>query len=159
MQRKTRLTTALLSAGTLALCFAGSANAQSYQTLPIDRGTNVDNVQFACTGVGNAEEQNARWDRYPVKVETVGDHGEYLAGETITLRNSDGNTMTPVKCDAPWVLMRLQPGRYSATVQAPGGAEKQISLRVPENGSQRDVIVRFANQSAANDDGVMLPSG
>ncbi len=156
----TKTIVAALSASALGLCFAMPAHAQSIRDLPLNQPTDVNNVQLACTGLGDREEQNARWDSYPVKLETVGDHGEYLAGEKVTLRGHDGQ-MIKVKCDAPWVLMKLEPGRYSATVQSPNGAIKKISVRVPDNRAQRDVIVRFPQQSARNDNsnGIMLPSG
>jgi hypothetical protein len=156
----TKTIPAILSASALALCFAGPASAQSdYQTVPIDQHMDVNNVQVACTGVGDHEEGEARWNNYPVKLETVNGRGQYLAGEKITLRGDDGAQMVQVKCDAPWVLMKLDPGRYSATVQAPDGMAKHISLRVPGNGSQREVVVRFPQQSAGLDNDVMLSGG
>ena len=152
----------LLSASALALFIAAPASAQSdYRNLPVDQRTDVNNIQIACTGVGDHEEGEARWNNYPVKLETVNGLGQYLAGEKVTVDSRDGAQMLQVKCDAPWVMMKLDPGRYSATVQAPNGAVRNVSLRVPDSGAQREIVVRFPRQSASNEGlrGMMLPSG
>ena len=162
MMNATKTIPLVLSAGALAFCFAGPAAAQSdYRNLPIDQRTYVNNVPVACTGVGDHEEGEARWNNYPVKLETVNGLGQYLAGEKVTVDGRDGAQMLQVKCNGPWVMMKLDPGRYSATVQAPNGAMRNIRLRVPDNGAQREVVVRFPTQSAStdNNNGVMFSGG
>ena len=131
---------ACLPASVFALCFGMAAQAQDAGSLPIDQPTQVKGVETACTGIGNREENEARWRNYPAKLEVVGDHGQWLADETVSV---DGNGQAlQVNCEAPWVLMRLEPGRYHATVRIPDAAPKHISFTVPQEG-QRDVIVRF----------------
>jgi hypothetical protein len=180
----TKTLPAILSAGALALCFASPANAQTnygnnnehYNTmrsdhgfgytpagardLPINRGTDVNDIRTACTGVGVREEQEVRWHNYPVKLVAANNRGQYLAGETVTVRGDRGGELLRVKCDAPWVLMKLDPGRYSATVRAPNGMVKHVMLRVPEYG-QRRIVVHFPTEAAQNygNGTMMLPSG
>jgi hypothetical protein len=130
-----------------SLACAIPAKAVSIDNLPIDRPMTVSNVAFACTGVGDREQRAARWDKYPVKLEVVGGHGQYLAGEEVTLRGASNAASVQVKCGAPWVLMRTAPGRYFATVDVPGASAKRVAFAVPTRG-QRGIIVRFLSKTS-----------
>jgi hypothetical protein len=141
-ETKERIVAALLPASVFVLCLGMTAAAETIHTLPVDRPAHVMGISIACTGIGQHEENEARWRDYPVKLEAVGGYGQYLAGEEIALQSSDHAEAVHVKCDAPWVLMRLDAGNYTATVTLPNAPAKEVSFTVPRDG-QRDVIVRF----------------
>lgn len=140
----------VLATSALAALFAGPVQAAVNWALPLDRATDVNNIQFACTGVGGHERQEARWKDYSVKLETVGGYGQYLADEDITVKGRNGDPLLSVKCDAPWVLLRLKPGRYAATIVLPGAPPRQVDFTAP-TGGQRDVIVRFPGAMAGRE--------
>ena len=141
-----KLLAALLPVSGCLLCTSMIAQASTFTNLPLDRPTRVSGITTACTGIGQMEESNRRWQNYPVKLEAVNRHGQYLADEDVTLRGRNGDEILRVRCDAPWVLMRLQPGRYDAVVSVANARPKQIGFAVPRTG-QRDVIVRFSKDS------------
>jgi hypothetical protein len=126
----------------MALCIGLAMESAQAQSIPVDRPTNVSGVTVACTGIGNREESEARWSNYPLKLQAVGGYGQYLGNQDVTLRGNDGSEIANVNCVGPWVLMRVQPGRYQATVTVPNAPSKDVNFTVPANG-QRDVIVRF----------------
>ena len=137
-----------LVTGALVLCsvsFADPALAASVRNLPIDRPQQIDNIQLACTGVGSREQHNPDWNNYAVKLETVGGYGQYLADERVSLRGRNGTVLADARCGAPWLVMQLDPGRYSATVDVAGATTKHVSFTAPARG-QRDVIVRFPSK-------------
>jgi hypothetical protein len=138
----------LLSASTAALSLP--AQAQTARDLPLDRPATVNDVQMVCTGIGNGEEHNARWRSYPVKLEFVGGYGQYLADENVAIRSRGGAQLVDVRCDAPWIALRLAPGRYSASIDMPGARPKDIDFSTPDTG-QHDVIVRYPNKMAGRD--------
>jgi len=53
-------------------------------------------------------------------------------------------------CNGPWVLMKLQPGAYHATVNLPGHPAKTVAFNAPASG-QREVNVIYRNNEFAND--------
>lgn len=137
---KQRILASLLPVSGFMLCFGMAAQAQMPQTLPVDQPQQVNGIQAACTGVGDREENEARWGSYPVKLEMVGGYGQWLGNEDITI-HGQGQDVS-VNCAGPWVLMGLEPGYYHATINVPDASPKHISFSVPRHG-QRDVIVRF----------------
>ncbi len=134
----------LLLTTALALGLAGAAQAAPRQ-IPPDQSRTVQGVQVACAGVGNSSQDNPRWDAYPIKLSFVGDHGQYLGDERVLVRDHTGRTLQ-VECHAPWVLMGLRPGHYSATAMIPDGSTKHIDFTVPERG-QRRIMLRYETQT------------
>lgn len=133
-----------------AVSLADPAFAASVQSLPLDQPQTIDNIRLACTGVGSREQHNPDWKKYAVKLETVGGYGQYLADENISLRGKNSTVLIRAACDAPWLVMQLDPGRYSATVEVAGAASKHVSFTAPARG-QRDVIVRFPSKMAGRE--------
>jgi len=111
--------------------------------MPIDQETSINGIQAACTGVGNEAENKARWSAYPVKLVVAGDHGQFYAGENVSVMQG-GRQIASMTCNGPWVLMKLQPGSYRARVALPGHAAKTVSFTAP-SGGQREVTVHFAS--------------
>lgn len=138
----------LLSASAVALSLP--VQAQTVRDLPLDRPASVNNVQVVCTGIGNGEEHNARWTNYPVKLEVVGGYGQYLADEDVVIKHFGGAQLINVRCDAPWVLMRLSRGHYSAAIDVRGAKPKNITFTASED-RQHDMIVRFPSKMAGRE--------
>ncbi len=145
-----------VSASAIALSLP--VQAETIRDLPLDQPTSVNNVQLVCTGIGNSEEHNARWDSYPVKLEVVGGYGQYLADEDIVVGGLGGAQLINVRCDAPWVLMRLAPGRYSAAIDVSGAPPKDVNFTTSAT-HQRDLIVRFPSKTAGREMGPVRPQG
>jgi hypothetical protein len=59
-------------------------------------------------------------------------------------------------CNAPWVLMKLEPGSYHATVDLPGHPAKTVAFTAPARG-QREVNVVYAGAQEASDQTTMPP--
>jgi hypothetical protein len=151
---KQRILAALLPASALVLTLGLAARADTVRDLSMDRTADVMGVNVACTGVGQGEEHEARWQSYPVKLEAVGGYGQYLANEQLTVSKPDGAQVLRVKCDAPWVLMQLEPGRYRATMSVANAPARNVDFTVPRAG-QRDVVVRFPGLMAGHEQTAM----
>jgi hypothetical protein len=156
--KRSKLAMSVLTVCSFACALAMPARAAAIDNLPIDRPMTVSNIEFACTGVGDREQRDARWNEYPVKLEAVGGYGQYLAGEDVTLAGADSAASIHVKCGAPWVLMRLAPGRYSATVEVPGAGAEHVAFAVPATG-QRRIIVRFSGKTEGRETGRIEEGG
>lgn len=140
---------ALIPLSGLVLCIGMSELRASsvVRSLPVDRPAKVAGITVACTGVGFGEEGDARWKAYPARLEAVDARGQYLGDESVALRNRAGGEMMRVNCDAPWLMLKLKPGRYSATVtaeNASANATRRVAFSVPATG-QRNVVVRFSS--------------
>lgn len=122
--------------------------------MPIDQETSVNGIPAACTGVGDQQENNARWSQYPVKVVVSGTGHQFFAGETVSVAKSDGTQVAQMTCNAPWVLMKLEPGSYHATVDLPGHPAKTVAFTAPARG-QREVNVVYAGAQEASDQTAM----
>jgi hypothetical protein len=118
--------------------------------MPIDQETSINGIQAACTGVGDQQENSARWSAYPVKVVVSGTGGQFFAGETVSITKRDGGQVAQMTCNAPWVLMKLEPGAYHATVDLPGHPAKTVAFTAPARG-QREVNVVYAGAKEASD--------
>lgn len=118
--------------------------------MPIDQETSVNGIQAACTGVGDQQENSARWSAYPVKVVVSGTGHQFFAGETVSITKSDGGQVAQMTCNAPWVLMKLDPGSYHATVDLPGHPTKTVAFTAPSSG-QREVNVVYTGAQEASD--------
>jgi hypothetical protein len=146
----------ILSASTIALSLP--VQAEAIRDLPLDRPTSVNNVRLVCTGIGNGEEHNARWRNYPVKLQVVGGYGQYLADENVVVEGRDRAQLINVRCDAPWVLMRLAPGHYSAAIDVPGARPKNVIFTASDM-HQRNLIVRFSSKMAGREMNPARPQG
>jgi hypothetical protein len=112
----------------------------------LDAPQTMRGLEAVCTGVGTDARSNPRWDSYPLKIEIVGDQGQFL-GEAEVSVNKGEEAIVSVRCGGPWVLFRLDPGAYTVTAGV-GGAT--ASSRVNVGGStQARVILRFPGQGGA----------
>ena len=122
--------------------------------MAIDQETTVDGIQAACTGVGDQQENSSRWRQYPVKIVVSGTNHQFFAGETVSVTKSDGTQVAQMTCNAPWVLMKLDPGSYHATVDLPGHPTKTVAFNAPSRG-QREVNVVYTGAQEASDQTAM----
>jgi hypothetical protein len=142
---------ASLLLGTAAFAQPGMDPRQSSNGgMPIDQETSVNGIQAACTGVGDQQENSARWSAYPVKVVVSGTGHQFFSGETVSITGGDGQQIAQMTCNAPWVLMKLQPGAYHATVNLPGHGAKTVAFNAPSRG-QREVNVVYNGAQETSD--------
>jgi hypothetical protein len=103
----------------------------------------ANGVPFACTGIAETK-SNPRWQRFPLRlVYAAGPRGALLSDVRTHIRDHRGATVMRVHCtSSPWLVARLQPGRYSVTATNARGITRRAAFRVPARGQKR-VIVRF----------------
>ena len=131
--------------------------ASTPQTLPIDKPTNIKNIGLDCMGVGTRDREHSLAGKYSVRLETVGGYGQYLANSDIALRDRHGKQLVDVRCDAPWLMIRLDPGRYGASVEIPGSAPRNVWFATSANGL-RNVYVRFPGKMSGQEHRIMGPA-
>lgn len=133
---------ALWSAVTIvALSGATSAFAESAVSLPSDTPVEVKGVELACTGIGDEAQSDPRWKSFPVRLEFAGGKAQYLADVEAAVFNVAGEELFKVRCDSPWLLVRLPAGKY----QVKGSFRdivKIANFMSPKKGQAR-IIVRF----------------
>lgn len=135
------MTKKLLTATTVATCIAAASSAG----LAAELGAKVwkdEGRKYACAGVGDDVQNDARWNNYPLKLIFTNQDGDFLGDVSVTLMNSAGEVMVAAQCAAPWFLASLEDGRYSADVVAGGRHAKTVSFSVEGEG-QTQVVVPF----------------
>lgn len=132
------------SLSALVLCsLAGGAlvaHAESPVALAFDTPTMVDGVETVCTGIGQDARANPRWNSYPLKVVLAGEGGQFLGAADVNVA-AEGETRMDVRCGGPWVLFKLEPGRYTITARINGNTAKSIAN--VSSGGQGRIILRF----------------
>jgi hypothetical protein len=108
--------------------------------LPFDTPTMVDGIETACTGIGQDSRTDPRWNAYSLKVVLAGEGGQYL-GEADVNVAAEGERMMDVHCGGPWVLFKLQPGRYTVTAKINGNTAKSIAQ--VSSTQQGRIVLRF----------------
>ena len=123
--------TSTLLLGAAALLAAGAADAQTTR-VPLDQETVVDGVKVGCTGIGQSKD-DPKWQAYNVRVEFADTARGYLADETLTLYGAHELT---VKCEGPWILLQLPPGKtYTVTGTVPHVQTPQaLKITAPSQG-------------------------
>jgi hypothetical protein len=138
--RRTRFSLSVL---VLSCSLAGgvlAADAESPVVLPFDTPTMVDGVEAVCTGIGQDSRADPRWNAYPLKVVLAGEGGQFLGAADVNVA-AQGETRMDVRCGGPWVLFKLEPGRYAITAKINGNTAKSIA-NVSSAGQGR-IILRF----------------
>lgn len=114
--------------------------------LPLNRPTNIDGVRAVCTGIGEHQQNNPRWDSYPAKIVVAGRDGQYLADEHVRI-SRHGRTVLATRCGGPMLLADLSPGRYRVTAHI-DGRSSSAALHVSRRGQHR-VVLSFPNAGGA----------
>ncbi len=99
----------------LAVGAAIAAEAAPPLALPLDTATTVGGVEVACTGIGQTT-ADPRWLAWPVRLELSDARDEHLSDEAASVFDSAGHLVLSVRCEAPWILLRLKPGFYRGEV-------------------------------------------
>lgn len=133
--RKMSLVTSLM-----LISGASAVQADSPVALPYDTPTMVEGVEIVCTGIGQEARSDPRWSTYPLKVVIAGEDGQYLGDAQMNVAGK-GESMMDVRCGGPWVLFKLDPGRYTVTAMVNGSTVK-TTADVASSGQGR-VILRF----------------
>lgn len=130
---------------------ATASTSRAAETLPSDQELTVGGVAVACTGVGDEANEDMRWPAYSTRIEFANSRAEYLADLDISIRNARGQTLLSVRCESPWFLAKLQPGRYSVVARHDGGLMKTVRFTASAGGQKR-TIVRFPELGALRAD-------
>ena len=126
-----------------ALLLLSTAPALAVQDTP----TTMNGVETVCTGVGSAKD-DPRWKGYPVKIVLATTGGADLANAHITLAKG-GQTVVETDCDAPWVLFKAPPGKYTATATLIGGSGHSHSVSFTSGAAQKEVNILFQRPAPA----------
>lgn len=131
----------------LVCAMAGAALAFPGLILPAqavqDTPATMNGVETVCTGVGSAKD-DPRWAGYPVKIVLANSAGANLAAAHITL-SQNGKPVAETDCDAPWILFKPAPGKYTATATLIGGsgAARSADFSTSGSGRQQEVTIMF----------------
>jgi len=117
------------------------APAMAATPIPLDQERMIDGVGVACSGIGQSK-ADPRWLSYSVRLEFSDPARDYLADEAVAVTNAAGQRLAAVKCEGPWILIKLPPGTYRVTGWLPGSPDKPVSAEIhaPAKGQQRFVL-------------------
>jgi hypothetical protein len=125
---------------------AMAADDESAVQLPYDTPMTIEGVETVCTGIGQDARSDPRWNAYPLKVVLAGEGGQYLGAARLNVA-AQGESMMDVSCGGPWVLFKLEPGRYAVTATINGNTAKSTAF-VPATGQGR-IVLRFPSLGGA----------
>ncbi len=121
--------------------------AHALPALPMNKAMTVHGVKAVCTGIPGANVQrDARFSAYPLRIELAGKLGQYLAGADFTITRKH-RMMMEARCAGPWLLVKLEPGRYRVTAKRLG--KTATSLAWASAKGQGRVVLRFPQQGGA----------
>ncbi|MBC8088364.1 MAG: hypothetical protein H7Z40_13935 [Phycisphaerae bacterium] len=143
MIRRTLLLSVFAGAALAGIAYADDIVPQA-TPLPMDEPTMVNGVDAVCTGIGDEAQTDPRWQAYPIRVEFAGGTGQYVGNAVLTLYGANDTPEFTVRCNGPWLLLQLAPGKYKVAVAADGAAQRTETISVPQSGQARAVI-RFAD--------------
>ena len=125
--------------GTAALL--ASAAARASDVLPSDQPVTLNGIEVACTGVGDEAQADPRWPAFGARIEFANGAAEYLSDVEVRIADSKG-TLLEARCDSPWFLAKLPPGKYTVSGTYDGRLTKTAKFTAPRAGQAR-IIVRF----------------
>jgi|GEM_PF-1788943 len=114
--------------------------------LPIDEVTTVDGMRMACTGIGLEARQREDWKHFPVRFEFSGSYHQYLPGGRLVIKSWEGRRpLVHVRCDAPWILIDLEPGKYRVGGVMAGYSHPQswVMILKPNRKKTRRIVLHF----------------
>jgi hypothetical protein len=129
-----------------AIAATTAMRAQTSGSQPLNHPVTTNGIEAVCTGVAVDAADMPRWNAYPLKVVAAGKGGQFLGGETVTVRK-DGKVLTSVTCDGPWVLFKLSAGSYEVGAALDGKTATAKTI-VPATGQAR-VVLRFLETGGA----------
>jgi len=130
------------TAAVLAAAALASTAALAAEKLDDQQPKAIDGIETGCDGITIADRNDPKWKAYSLRLEMVGKGGQYLGGETISVKGNELDVT--VQCQGPWVLMKLPAGSYHVTADVPDAGHKEMNVRVPASG-QAVVMMRWPN--------------
>ena len=130
----------------LAVAAAASGAAAAPLDLPMDKPTTVNGIESVCTGIGDDATHNPLWKTYPLKIMLAGKGGQWLSDADVTV-TLNGKPVVSVHCGGPWILFKLQPGRYHVAGALEGDTAAS-NVVVPAKGQGR-VVLRFRGEGGS----------
>lgn len=95
-----------------------SAMAQA-ERLRFDTPTELNGVEFVCTGIGREVRDDPAWNEYALKVEVAGEQGQFLGNVEFEIQRN-GEIVVELICGGPWMLAQLETGTYNVTASFEG---------------------------------------
>ena len=120
--------------------------------LPVDEVTTVNGIELGCTGIGLDAREDPRWAHFPVRFEFSGAYHQYIPGGRLVIKTWDGKTpIVNVRCDAPWVLANIEPGKYRIAGVMEGYSHPQswVMILKPHRKKTRRIVLHFAEIKGA----------
>jgi hypothetical protein len=114
----------------------------------LDQQTQINGYDVACTGIGEASRQDARWASYPVRIEFARPDKSYQADATVTITTAAGKPVLAAHCNGPWFLVKAPKGVYKVQAQLDGRAKVEGTTFSPPESGQRRVILTFPMRAA-----------
>jgi hypothetical protein len=113
--------------------------------LPVDGTTTVNGVEAGCTGIGIETRKNPRWKDFPVRVEFSGAYSQYFPGGQLVVKDEHGAPLLNLHCDSPWILLRLEPGKYRLAGVMAGYSRPQswVMKLKPRRTKTRRIVFHF----------------
>lgn len=84
-------------------------------------------ITYLSGGIGSDQSSALKslMHRYPLTLEFVGRHGDYLADVPVRIADMHGNTVLDAQSDGPFMLLRLPDGRYEVTASYDGSTVRR----------------------------------
>ena len=120
---------ALTASVVMATVLAGGLAVAQTQTPAEGQPITINGVETVCTGTTTDVRADPQWRAYPFHLEFAGKGGQYLGDEQVNV-TGNGQSVS-VKCEGPWVLMKLPAGTYKVSADVPEGGHRDFSMRVP----------------------------
>ena len=102
--------------------------------------TSASGLQYVCTGIAESK-FDPQWEAFPLKLVVATVEGDYLGDFTATIADGSGATVFDAHCLAPWMLVNLPAGHYTATLTTRGTFRKTVDVEV--GSGQNEVTVHF----------------
>ena len=102
--------------------------------------TSASGHQYVCTGIAESK-FDPQWEAFPLKLVVATVEGDYLGDFIATIVDSSGATGFDAHCLAPWMLVDLPAGTYTATLTTRGTFQKTVDVEV--GSGQNEVTVHF----------------
>jgi hypothetical protein len=130
------------TAAVLAAVALTSTAALSAEQLESNQPKSIDGVETMCDGSSLNDRRDGDSRGYALRIEVIGKGGQYLGGETVTVKGSEYEIA--VTCKGPWVLMKLPAGSYHVSADVPDAGHKEMNVRVSGRG-QSVAMISFPN--------------
>jgi hypothetical protein len=130
------------TAAVIAAVALTSTAALSAEQLESNQPKSIDGVETMCDGSSLNDRKDGDSRGYTLRIEIVGKGGQYLGGETVTVKGSEYEVA--VTCKGPWVVMKLPAGSYHVSADVPDAGHKEMNVRVA-GGGQKVAMITYPN--------------